>query len=104
MYIRSLGIPMLGWIDDMLGMVQQLFHLASDEEQFQSCMRAMVVVSYVMFMAGYFLGINKCSLIPEQVITYLGIECDSLHCRFLVPEKTVLKYLPIQNFGFEISS
>ena len=97
MYIRSLGIPMLGWIDDMLGMVQQLFHLASDEEQFQSCMRAMVVVSYVMFMAGYFLGIKKCSLIPEQVITYLGIECDALKGRFAVPQARVQKYVPLIN-------
>ena len=37
MYVSSLGIPMLGWIDDMLGFVQQLLHLASDEVQFQSC-------------------------------------------------------------------
>ena len=61
MYVRSLGIPMLGWIDDMLGLVQQLLHLAYDEQQFHSCLRAMVVVSYVMFMAGYFLGTSKCS-------------------------------------------
>jgi len=26
---------------------------------------------------------------------YLGIECDSLHSRFLVPEKRIEKYLPI---------
>ena len=25
MYVRSLGIPMLGWIDDMLGMTEQLY-------------------------------------------------------------------------------
>ena len=25
MYIRSLGISMLGWIDDMLGMTEQLY-------------------------------------------------------------------------------
>jgi hypothetical protein len=88
MYVRSLGIPMLGWIDDMLGLVQQLLllHLASDEQQFQSCLRAMVVVSYVMFMAGYFLGITKCSLLPEQMVTYLGIECDTMRARFRVPE------------------
>ena len=95
MYIRSLGIPMLGWIDDMLGLVQQLLHLASDEEQFQSCMRAMVVVSYIMFMAGYFLNIKKCFLIPEQVITYLGIECDALKGRFAVPQTRIQKYVPI---------
>ena len=48
MYVRSLGIPMLGWIDDMLGLVQQLLHLASDEQQFQSCLRAMVECHIIM--------------------------------------------------------
>ena len=28
-------------------------------------------------------------------MVYLGIECDSLHSRFLVPEKRIKKYLPI---------
>jgi len=92
MYIRSLGIPMLGWIDDMLGMTEQLHSESSDEEQFQSALRAMVVVSYVMFKAGYFMGLSKCSLIPEQYMTYLGIDCDTKHGRFLVPSDRALKY------------
>ena len=66
MYLRSLGIPMIDWIDDMLGMTQQQFSKASDEEQFQSALRAMVCTSYVLFKAGYFLGLSKCFLIPEQ--------------------------------------
>ena len=95
MYARSLDIPMLGWIDDMLGLVQRMLCKASDEEQFQSCLRTMVVVTYIMFMAGYYLGISKCNLIPEQVMTYLGIECDTIQGRFRVPEKRIQKYLPI---------
>ena len=95
MYIRSLGVPMLGWIDDMLGLTQQLFQMASDEEQFYPCQRSVVVVTYIMFMAGYFLGKNKCFLIPEKLMTYLGIDCDTFSGRFSVPEKRVLKYLPI---------
>ena len=99
MYIRSLGIPMLCWIDDMLGMTEQSHKNGNDEEQFQSALRSMVVTTHVLFKAGYFLGIPKCNLIPEKVMVYLGIECDSLHCRFLVPENRVLKYLPIlKNF------
>ena len=95
MYIRSLGIPMLCWIDDMLGMTEQSQKNENDEQQFQSALRSMVVTTQVLFMAGYFLGIPKCNLIPEKVMVYLGIECDSLHCRFLVPEKRASKYLPI---------
>ena len=95
MYLRSLDIPMLDWIDDMLGMTQFKFKGETDEEQFQSALRAMVVTTYVLFKAGYFLGLPKCNLIPEQVVTYLGIDCDSKHEKFLVPEKRVIKYIPL---------
>ena len=54
-----------------------------------------MVVTHILFLAGYFLGILKCNLVPEQVMTYLGIECDYMHCRFLVPESRALKYLDI---------
>ena len=95
MYCRSLGIPMLAWIDDMLSMTEQLYKDCEDDIQFQSAMRSMVVVSIILFKAGYFLGLTKCFLIPEKVMTYLGIECDSLKTRFTVPEERVAKYLPL---------
>ena len=95
MYCRSLGIPMLVWIDDMLGMTQHKHKLLNDDQQFMCAMRAIVVVSIILFKAGYFLGLKKCHLIPEKVITYLGIECDSLRGRFTVPEERVAKYLPL---------
>ena len=34
-------------------------------------------------------------MIPEQYITYLGIDCDSKHQRFFVPEKRIQKYIPL---------
>ena len=95
MYIRSLGIPMLGWIDDMLGMTEQLYQQSSDNFQFQSAMRSMVVVSIVLFKAGYFLSASKCCLIPEQFMTYLGIDCDTKYGRFLVPQERKDKYINI---------
>ena len=95
MYLRSKGIPMLVWIDDMLGMTQVLFKKGSDEEQFQSAMRSMVITTWVLFLAGYFLGIPKCCLIPEQYMTYLGIDCDSHKMRFFVPEKRREKYIEL---------
>jgi len=95
MYIRSLGIPMLGWIDDMLGMTEQLYRDSSDNQQFQSAMRAMVVVTIILFKAGYFMGVSKCCLIPEQLMTYLGIDCDTKNGRFLVPQERSDKYIPL---------
>ena len=55
---------MLVWIDDMFGMTQLLYKEGDDEQQFQSALRAMVVTTRVLFQAGYFLGIQKCFLIP----------------------------------------
>ena len=95
MYIRSLDIPMLGWIDYMLGMTEQLFRDSSDDKQFQSAMIAMVTVSIILFKAGYFLSVSKCCLIPEQYITHLGINCDTKYARFLVPQERTDKYIPI---------
>ena len=95
MYCRSLGIPMLVWIDDMLGMTEHNCKLMGDEDQFMSALRAMVVTSIILFKSGYFLGLKKCHLIPEKVMTYLGIECDSLRGRFAVPEERISKYLPL---------
>ena len=59
MYLRSLGIPMLCWTDDMFGSTEHFFKGASDEDQFQSSMRSMVVTTIVLFKAGYFLGISN---------------------------------------------
>ena len=69
---------MVVWIDDMLGMTEQKYKGSSDEAQFQSALRAMVVVSMILFEAGYFFGLPQCFLIPEKIMTYLGIQCDSL--------------------------
>ena len=57
MYITSLGIPMLCWIDDMLGWNEQSSKNKDDETQFQSAMRAMVVMTPILFQAAYFLSI-----------------------------------------------
>ena len=70
---------MLDWIDDMLGMTLQQFHRAPHGEQFQAALTAMAVTSFVLFKAGYFLSLAKCSLIPEQFMTYLVIDCKTVN-------------------------
>ena len=39
------------------------------------------------------MGIQKCFLIPEQFMTYLGIDCDSHRMRFYVPDTRADKYV-----------
>ena len=79
----------------MLGMTEQIYRESYDDIQFQSAMRAMVVVSIVLFNASYFMGVSKCCLIPEQFITYLGIDCGTKYGRFLVPQERIDKYVPV---------
>ena len=76
-------------------MTEQLYRDSSDDSQFKSAMRAMVTVSIILFKAGYFMGVSKCCLIPEQFVTYLGIYCDSRYGRFLVSQERVDKYIPV---------
>jgi len=47
---------MLVWIDDMCGMTQIQFKQGTDEQQFQSALKSMVVTTWVLFLAGYFWG------------------------------------------------
>ena len=86
---------MLVWMNDIDGNGRAQKQINADEEQFSSALRAMVLVSIILFKAGYFLGFSKCSLIPEKVMTYLGSECDSLRGRFAVPEEKIAKYWPL---------
>jgi len=79
-------------MDDIDGNGRAQKQINADEEQFSSALRAMVLVSIILFKAGYFLGFSKCSLIPEKVMTYWGSECDSLRGRFAVPEEKIAKY------------
>ena len=79
-------------MDDIDGNGRAQKQINADEEQFSSALRAMVLVSIILSKAGYFLGFSECSLIPEKVLTYLGIECDSLRGRFAVPEEKIAKY------------
>ena len=74
-------------MDDIDGNGRAQKQINADKEQFSSALRAMVLASIILFKAGYFLGFSKCSLIPEKVMTYLGIECDSLRGRFTVPKE-----------------
>ena len=59
MYIRSLGIPMLCWIDDMLGMTEQRYKNENDEEQFQSALRSIVVTTQILIKLDIFSGFQN---------------------------------------------
>jgi len=78
-----------------MGMIWHKNKLMQDEEQFSSALRVMVLFSIILFKSGSFLSFLKCSLIPEKVMTYLGIECDSLRGNIAVPEEKIAKYWPL---------
>ena len=55
-----------------MGMTEYKNKLMQDEEQFSSALRAMVLVSIILFKPGSFLGFLKCSLIPGKSHDLLG--------------------------------
>ncbi|CAN0032014.1 unnamed protein product, partial [Heterosigma akashiwo] len=58
---------------------------------FHSCNQAVFVFGSVLFYAGIFINVGKSILRPVQILRYLGINVDSLRCRFWVPEDRVQK-------------
>jgi hypothetical protein len=85
MYIRSWGIPILVWIDDMwIGAWQ-------NREGKKAAERSIYFVLMVLFHCGYFLGREKCLLEAVQVLVYLGIEVDSVKTSFRVPRDRLEK-------------
>ena len=59
--------------------------------EFHSCNQAVFVFGSVLFYAGIFINVGKSILRPVQILRYLGINVDSLRCRFWVPEDRVQK-------------
>lgn len=77
---------MLTWIDDFyLTNFRSTRHLESGEQ-----LNAAQAVAYlaldVFYRAGYLISVSKCELEPTTRLVFLGIICDSVRCRFEVPE------------------
>ena len=87
-YLRSRDIPALTWIDDFHLLSFGSTRLLEAEEHFQAVPVAACVALEVLFSAGYFISLLKCEFDPllNTRLVFLGNICDSVECRFEVPE------------------
>ena len=56
-------------IDCMVDLTEQKYKASLEEDQFQSALGAIEVVSIIPFEAGYFLGLPKCFLLTIEMMT-----------------------------------
>ena len=57
---------------------------------------AIFIAAFVLISLGYFIGLSKFSLIPAQVVRFLGFLVDSQLCAFLLPEDKKIKFATLR--------
>ena len=99
-YVRSLGIPCSQYIDDrhvgQLAPCQLPRKPAIEWSNFEYADAAAFICASVLISLGYFIGLSKSSLVPQQVLTFLGFIVDSTLCAFLIPEVKKKKFADLR--------
>lgn len=85
-YLRSRDVPVLTWIDDFYLTNFRSTRSLEPDEQFRAAQAASFLALETFYRAGYFISIPKCELTPSTRLVFLGIICDSVQCRFEVPD------------------
>ena len=87
-YLRSLGVPILQYIDDRLAVVQRSnTPLHSD--------RTIYAILQLMHRLGYTFSISKCCFQPTTSIRFLGFLVDSVARTFSVPQDKKEEFLQL---------
>lgn len=90
-YLRTKGVPVLTWIDDVYFTGFQSTREESTPRQLHAAHVAGYLVMSVFYKAGYFMSITKCELVPTTSIIFLGVRCDSKEQRFTIPDEKLAK-------------
>ena len=93
-YCRSLGVPMLQYIDDrFVGEVDVKF----SESGFARAQRAIYAVCQILSSLGYCFGLTKCNFIPSQTFEYLGMIIDSCKQAFVLPRRKIVAFANLRD-------
>ena len=99
-YIRSLGVPCSQYIDDrhigQLSPFPEYRSSVGDWSDLEFANAAIFIAAFVLISLGYFIGLSKSSLIPAQVVRFLGFLVDSQLCAFLLPEDKKIKFATLR--------
>ena len=87
-YIRSNGVPLTQYIDDRhLGQIQLPLEVGKDWSDLELANAAVFISGLVLAHCGYFIGIQKSVLLPQQSLSFLGFIVDSVRQAFILPEQ-----------------
>lgn len=90
-YLRTKGVPVLTWIDDVYFTGFQSTRDEPTSVQLHAAHVAGYLVMSVFYKAGYFMSIAKCELDPTTSIIFLGVRSDSTEQRFTIPDEKLAK-------------
>ena len=97
-HIRSHGVPCSQYIDDRhFGQLQ----IRRDAppcswSDFQRAQAALYIACYVLIDLGYFIGLQKSTLVPTQAPIFLGYIIDSVKSAFLMPPDKKIKFASLR--------
>lgn len=104
-YLRSLGIPSSLYIDDRhtgqfslpKGTLSAAYGALPSKDHLNLALAkvAIFITCYTLVSLGYFIGLEKSTLIPSKRITYLGLVCDSEKQAFTLVERKKDKFLAL---------
>lgn len=99
-YVRLLGVPCSQYIDDRhVGQLAPCPHsnrTVTRWSDFEYADAAAFICASVLVSLGYFIGLSKSCLVPQQSITFLGFIVDSTLCAFLIPEVKKKKFADLR--------
>ena len=95
-----LGVPCSQYIDDrhvgQLAPRPQSDKTATRWSDFEYADAAAFICASILLSLGYFIGLSKSCLVPQQLITFLGFIVDSTLCAFLIPEVKKRKFVDLR--------
>lgn len=112
-FFRSIGIPCSLYIDDrhngqlQVSLDQGPYRLLKtvEERNLAAAKSAIFLLAYYLIDLGYFLGLSKSILTPQQVVPYLIFLSDSVRMVFhLIAEKEKLLNLICETLSCQVVS
>jgi len=85
-YLRTKGIPVLTWIDDFYFTNFRASRGLAPKIQAEAATVTAYVVMHTFYEAGYFVSIDKCELDATTRLIFLGVVCDSVEEKFIIPD------------------
>ena len=98
----SLGVLCSQYIDDrhvgQLAPCPQPSKPAIGWSNFEYADVATLICASILISLGYFIGLSKPCLVPQQVLAFLGFIVDSTLCAFLIPEIKKKKFADLREY------